>query len=69
MAGDVAGTDLFDAKIKQSLPARVRRYREDAAWFRRMAQVEGDEKLRGALVALAQQYEKLAGNIAPEQYN
>lgn len=69
MAGDIVGTDLFDATIKQSLPARVRRYKEEAARFRRMAQLEGDEKLRGALVALAEQYEELAGNIAPQQYN
>lgn len=69
MAGDVAGTDLFHARIRQGLPARVRRYKEEAARFRRMAQLEGDEKLRGALVALAVQYEELAGNIAPQHYD
>jgi len=69
MASDVAGTDNFRLAIMQSLPMRVRRYQEEAARFRRMADMETGDRLRQSLISLADQYEELATSLAPPRRN
>jgi hypothetical protein len=64
MTGDVADTNLFHLTMAQSQPVRIRRYREEAARFRRMAEIETDGKLRRTLMSLARQYDDLAAGFA-----
>jgi hypothetical protein len=68
MASGVAATDVFDLAVMRSVPMRVRRYQEEAARFRRMAEIETGDKLRQSLISLAEQYEELATNLAPSQH-
>ena len=69
MASDVAGADIFHIRMTQGLPVRARRYREEAARFRRMAQTEAAEKVRVSLLSLAEQYDELASGIELQQHN
>ena len=69
MASDVAGADIFHIRMTQSLPARARRYREEAARFRRMAGTEVVEKVRQSLLSLAEQYDELASGIEPQRHD
>jgi hypothetical protein len=55
--------------MMQSLPVRARRYREEAARFRRMAEIEVVEKVRQSLSSLAEQYDELASGIEPQPHN
>ena len=63
MARGISGTKLFDFTVTQKASARATKHKEDAARFRRMAQLENNEKLRESLVVLARQYEELVEAI------
>jgi len=63
MARGISGTKLFDFTVSQRAPARATTHKEKAAWLRRMAQLETNEKLRESLIALARQYEELVESI------
>ena len=63
MIGEVARTAFLDLTVVKSAAMRARRYREEAARFRRMAQIEDIEKVRAPLLSLAEQYDELATDL------
>jgi hypothetical protein len=68
MARGISATKLFDFTVTQRAAARATKYKEEAAWLRRTAQLETNEKLRENLVAVARQYEELVVSIiAPKR--
>lgn len=63
MTGEFARTDVLHLTVVKSAAMRARRYREEAARFRRMAQIEDIEKVRAPLLSLAEQYDELATDL------
>jgi hypothetical protein len=65
MPRDVSGDDLFDVMMAHAAPVRAARYRLESEELRQMAQMEPNEYRRENFLTLANQYDQLAGKIAP----